>query len=77
MTELLPAPNSVSSRADTSADSELRSSQPPELRAEDVCVARLRRRDRDDDREDGDGSAEAIDECSPAGEHRDVPFWRS
>src|SRR5512147_2062509 len=40
MTELLPAPNWLSSRFVTSADSEELPSQPPELRAEDVCVAR-------------------------------------
>ena len=39
MTELLPAPNSVSSRAETAADSESASSQPPAERADDVWVA--------------------------------------
>ncbi len=39
MTELLPAPNSVSSRADTAADSESASSQPPADSADDVWVA--------------------------------------
>ena len=41
MTELLPAPNSVSSRAATAADSELASSQPPAERADEVWVARI------------------------------------
>ena len=40
MTELLPAPNSVSRRAETAADSDCTSSQPPALNADDVCVAR-------------------------------------
>ncbi len=39
MTELLPAPNSVSRRAATAADSESASSQPPADRADEVCVA--------------------------------------
>src|SRR6476620_12560733 len=41
MTELLPAPNSVSSRAETAADSESASSQPPAERADDVWVASI------------------------------------
>ena len=40
MTELLPAPNSVSSRAETSADSEFASSQPPADRTDDAWLAR-------------------------------------
>ena len=39
MTELLPAPNSVSSRAETAADSEFASSHPPADNADEVCVA--------------------------------------
>src|SRR5262245_24893951 len=39
MIELLPAPNSWSSRADTAADSELASSQPPDDRADDAWLA--------------------------------------
>src|SRR4249919_2051944 len=41
ITELLPAPNSVSSRAETAADSESASSQPPAERADDVWVASI------------------------------------
>jgi hypothetical protein len=41
MTELLPAPNSVSSRAATSADSESASSHPPDDSADEVCVASI------------------------------------
>ncbi len=41
MTELLPAPNSVSSRAETSADSESASSQPPDESTDEVCEARV------------------------------------
>ena len=41
MTELLPAPNSVSSRAETAADSESASSHPPDDRADDVWVASI------------------------------------
>src|SRR5688572_7376139 len=41
MTELLPAPNSVSRRAETAADSESASNHPPEDRADDVCVASI------------------------------------
>ena len=41
MIELLPAPNSVSSRAATAADSELASSQPPADRADDAWEARV------------------------------------
>src|SRR3954447_12786142 len=40
MTELLPAPNSASSRAETAADSEFASSQPPAERADDAWLAR-------------------------------------
>ena len=71
MTELLPAPNSVSSRAETAADSELASSQPPADRADEVWVASsapamaMTTAIRDD------GTAEAVDERSPAAEHRD------
>ncbi len=40
MTELMPAPNSVSSRAATAADSESASSQPPADRADEAWLAR-------------------------------------
>ena len=41
MIELLPAPNSASSRLATAANSELASSQPPADRADDACDARV------------------------------------
>ena len=41
MTELLPAPNSVSRRLDTAADSEFASSQPPAESADEACEARV------------------------------------
>ncbi len=60
MTELLPAPNSVSSRADTAADSEFASSQPPADSAEEAWVARVvlaiaTTIGDQDDRDDGSG----------------------
>jgi hypothetical protein len=41
MIELLPAPNSWSRRADTAADSELASSQPPADSADEAWLARV------------------------------------
>ena len=70
MTELLPAPNSSSRRAETSADSESASSQPPADRADEAWLASTRAGERDDDGDDDDGTAEAVDERSPAAEHR-------
>ena len=71
MTELLPAPNSVSSRAATAADSEF--GVEPAARPtgrDEAWVARNGAGDRDDDGDEGDGTAEAVDERSPAAEHR-------
>ena len=73
MTELLPAPNSVSSRAETAADSELASSQPPARQGATRPGSRgPSSAMRDDDGDQGDGTAEAVDERSPAAEHRDT-----
>ena len=64
-----PAPNSSSSRWATAADSESGSVQPPALSAPGDLRRQRRRGDRQDDREDGDGSTVAVDEGSPTRKH--------
>ena len=66
--ELRPAPNSsVESRRRPSADSDVGSVQPPDTSASvDAWAARAAAGEREDDGEEGDRAAEAIDERAPA-----------